>query len=403
MENIKLIEQAQSLERSGNLREAEQHYRQVIASAPASEAGYVGLVHVLAKQNLGRSNVDIYRDELDVFERAHSAGIWPPEIVVPLACLYWEHLGELEKGVALVEQYIQKETDISRVRNVIYSITDELTSQIPPQCASVLRLHATFQNESPIALTPYDRIYPFLKGAPGDLQYAYFELQQSNKWITTINCLWSQLGRSQRRKLRQSYLSLIARGCHKAGLYEEAIETGRKYLRYIRESLQEPFRSSNLAQEYANTMAPSYQALGRSRQVAQAFRKAEHYLSRYEYELKENPLTVEGWTIDQFVAPYANVGYGALMCQQDAAALRLFRTAQSIRPGHIVVLFQLAGLVLEVEHDRDTSLRYLQQAVTTASSQRGTGGKLVRSWFRNSRLFGAVQDDDAFLQVVGRE
>ena len=56
-----------------------------------------------------------------------------------------------------------------------------------------------------------------------------------------------------------------------------------------------------------------------------------------------------------------------------------------------------------VEHDRDTSLRYLQQAVTTASSQRGTGGKLVRSWFRESRLFGAVQDDDAFLQVVGRE
>lgn len=223
---MELLEQAQSLEQSGNLQQAEQLYRRIIAYAPADEAGYVGLVHVLAKQNPGRSFIDIYRDELHVLESAYNAGIWLPEIVLPLASLYWEHPGERERGILLVEQYLRKETDINRVREVLVCVTDELFSQIPPQHASILRLHATFQNESPITLNPYDRIYPLFTGAPGDLQNSYFALQRSDEWFATVNSLWSQIDRSQRKQLRLSYLNLTARGYQKAGNHEDGMCQG---------------------------------------------------------------------------------------------------------------------------------------------------------------------------------
>ena len=268
---MELLAQAQFLEQSENFQQAEQLYRCIIECAPADEAGYVGLVHVLAKQNLGCSFVDIYRDELPILESAYGVGIWLPEIVLPLASLYWKHLVERERGILLVEQYLRKESDINRVREVLFCTTDELFSLIPPQHASILRLHATFQNESPIALTPYDQIYPFLTGAPGDLQNSYFALQRSDEWFATVHRLWSRIDRSQRKQLRPSYLNLTARGYQKVGNHEEAIATGRKYLRFIREGLCEPFRSSKLAQKYADMMAPSYLALGRLRQVTQAF------------------------------------------------------------------------------------------------------------------------------------
>lgn len=161
------------------------------------------------------------------------------------------------------------------MREVLFCVTDELFSQVPPECASILRLHATFQSESPVALTPYDRLYPFLKGAPDDLQNSFFNLQRSDEWFTTVDGLWRKIHRPQRTELRSAYLNLMAHGYKKTGRHERVISTGRRDLRYIREALSEPFRSSQLAQKYAILMAPSYLGIGQSRTGFQGLPKSD--------------------------------------------------------------------------------------------------------------------------------
>jgi tetratricopeptide (TPR) repeat protein len=400
---VQLIAQAQALEQSGDLQAAERIYRQAIAHAPADAAGYVGFVHALAKQHPGRSFVDIYRDEVHLLEDAHRAGIWLPEIVLPLASLYWEYLGERERGIQLVEHYLRQETDIVRVREVLFCVTDELFSGMPPDHEGIIRVHGTFQRASPIALTPDDRLYPFLKGAPGDLQDSFFALGRVDEWFATVDGLWRAIRGSARAELRSAYLYRLADGCRKAGRHDRAIATGRQYLRHLRTALSEPFRSSQLAQRYATLMAPSYLALGQTTQVARAFQQARHHLSRYSQYLRDNPAMATGWTMDQFVEPFVNVGTGALLIGRDAEALALFQRAESAYPGHLVVQFQLAGLSLQVERDRDRAISYLRRAWDLASARGGTGSELVRSWFRSSRLFAGVQRDAAFLEVFGRQ
>lgn len=97
---------------------------------------------------------------------------------------------------------------------------------------------------------------------------------------------------------------------------------------------------------------------------------------------------------------FVNVGTGALLTERDTDALSIFQMAESTYPGHLVVQFQLAGLSLKVERDRERAIRYLRQAYSIASTQHDTGGKLVNSWFRSSRLFATVQNDDEFLAVL---
>ena len=397
---MKLIDQAYSLEQSGRLEKAEHLYRHILTGSPTDAAGYAGLIRVLAKANPGRSFVEIYGDEFGILESAIHAGVWLPEAVVPLAVLYWEQRGEREKGVRLVQDYLRRETDLSRVREVLLGATDELYSQIPPDCVSILRLHETFQRESPIDLIPYDRLYPFLKGAPDDLQNAFFSLQRSDEWFATVEGLWRQIHGPQRTGLRPAYLHLMASGYRKTGRHDSVISIGRKYLRYFRETLSEPSRSSQLAQKYATLMASSYLAWGKVAQASRAFERTHHYLSRYRHYLIENPEITKGWTMDQFVEPFVNVGTGALLIERDADALAVFLMAESTCPGHLVVQFQLAGLSLKVEEDRKRAIRYLRRAYDIASSRRDTGGELVKSWFRSSRLFAAVQNDDEFLAAL---
>jgi hypothetical protein len=147
-------------------------------------------------------------------------------------------------------------------------------------------------------------------------------------------------------------------------------------------------------------MAPSYLVLGKTVQASRAFQRANHYLSQYRQDLIENPEITKGWTSDQFVEPFVNVGTGALLIERDADALSIFQMAESTYPGHLVVQFQLAGLSLKIERDRERAIRYLRQAYGIVSARRDSGGELCKSWFRSSRLFAAVQNDDEFLAVL---
>lgn len=393
------LEQAATYEEEQRWQEAKASYRRALEHDPPSEAAYLGLIRVLAKESPGRSLGDIYRDELDTLEAAYHAGLRVPETLLPLAAVYWEQ-HEKEQGVRLIEEYFRRETDLEQARLVLYVATYELHSQIPSDYGNILRLLEAFQTGTPIDLSICDRLYPYLEGAPGDLQDAYVSLGRADEWFSTVDRLWNQLTPSEQRPLRGSYLDLMTMGCQQAGRHQEVLARGRERLRHERRHRPEPARSSQLAQIHAAVMAPAYHALGRSGQVTRALRTADRHLAEYARCVADDPSLIHGFSDDQLVEPYANVGFGAVQCSRHAEALRYYRTAHELAPRLDIVNVYLSGLYLAVEGSREKALRHLRDALETATSARTGGGKIVQEWFRAIDLFHGVQEDAEFLELI---
>ena len=393
------LDQAALHEQAEQWDEAKALYRHVLSQDFRNETAYLGLIHVLAKERPGHSFGEIYAQEVSMLEAAYHAGLRHPDIVIPLAMTYYQR-HDRQKGVSLVEEYLRSETDIAQIRQMLFAATYELHSQIPADYANMLRLQMVFLNEAAVPLSSYDRLYPYLRGAPSDLQDAYFSLGRGDEWFAAVESLWGQLSQHERRELRATYLSITATAYHRAGQHEQVLVRGRQYLRYIRTHTSEPGRSSKLAQTYATLMAQAYYSLGRTTQVTRALRRAEGYLAQYAQVLESNPSLTQGWTDDQFVEPFHNVGFGALQCQKETEALRFFRAAEQARPGVGVVNIFLSALILKVEQDRQESLHHLRRALAAAKAYGAHSVERIQQWFQIMDAFQPVQDDPAFQQLI---
>jgi len=394
------LNKAKRMEQVKQWQEAKALYSAILTQDSCHEAAHRGLIRVLTQElhEFGRSPERIHEGFV-ALQRAYQAGIQSPDIVVPLAKLYWEK-NQKETGVRLVEAYFQRETDVTQLLQAFFEVTYILHTEIPSDYANILRLHTVILEQTAIPLSPYDRLRSYLTRAPNDLRDAYFSTGHSDEWFANVNALWGKLNRHERRELRAAYLKLTLAGHYRSGQYESALERGRQYVRYLRDHLPEPRRSSLLAQTYATLIAPAYQHLGKPMQTTRSFRRAEHYLARYERILQSDPTLTHGWSEDQFVEPYANVAAGALRCHDEAQALQFYLAAERAKPGVCVVNMFLAGLYLKVENDRQRALYYLRRALATAATLGGNALERVQLWFQEIVYFQPVQNNTEFQQLI---
>jgi len=396
VQTVSVQREARQLEERSDWIGAAHLYRELMRRDPTDESACIGLLRTLGKANPGRCWVDIYRDDHLLLDAAYNSGVRVPELVMPLSAVHLDG-NRREEGLQVIEEALSAEHGIETAQDVLTQAIGELHSQVPADHEAIVRLHRAYREQKAVALSPRDGVYPLLRGAPGDLRDAYFSTGQHPEWFAIVERLWAQVGVGQRRGLVPNYLEITAHGYRRAERYPEALARGRAYLAYLRARLTEPARSSKLATVHATLMAVCYWKLKRATQAQAALDRAEAYVQRYQDLVPE--AAQPSPAAEQVVEPYVNAAVGALHCQQESRAFRLYQRADSLCPGVHFINVSLSALALAVEHDRTASLEYMRRAVGSASDLGERAVLHVVKAFEAMPQFETVRTDQAYLSL----
>lgn len=274
---------------------------------------------------------------------------------------------------------------------------------------------------------------------------SYSRAGQHEAWLEQTGRLVEQLGDEMPMAHRFFYMRTCASAFRSMERYQDAIQTGEDFIRWVRASDQlHPHKQRMIIEMQGLVLLPCYHKLGERQKIEAILKDAEETLDRYHAEwesvissitdesqatrqrlnatyqkIESFPIGVDSYPAEASVAEirewldkkyrtgisYAmhNLAAGCTQIGEGEIAIRLFKRViehDEKRDIHRVngnVNMWLAALMLSVRNDRNASLEYLKGAAT---DRRWAAAGWIKKRFEMDAAFESVRNDEEFLAVV---